>query len=280
VDTQLRLADEPLQERRLRDQATIVVQRATHHEAQSVRVAARRIGLGRVTVPFVERGRVVGRDDVDLGALLDGLGREWETPQIAYKPYPACHYVHAALDATIAAVTDEGLRAQDIEEIVVLSPPAGVSLVLEPAAGKARPRSEYEAKFSLPYAVGSYLRHGRVDVTSFTESAIGDEEVLALAARVSYEVKDFETAGSAFPGGARVRTGDGRVIERELLYQRGDPHNPVSAEDVRAKWRANATTALAAGEAEALEAALLGLEHQPDLTAVRALAAADARVAA
>ena len=43
--------DEPLQQRRLRDQATFVVQRATDHEAQSVRVARRRLGLGRAAVP-------------------------------------------------------------------------------------------------------------------------------------------------------------------------------------------------------------------------------------
>jgi len=222
----------------------------------------------------------LGRDDVDLDALLGGLGSEWETPQIAFKPYPACHYIHAALDATIAAVADAGLSADDVEEVVVISPPAGVHLVLEPAAGKARPRSEYEAKFSLPFAVASYLRHGRVDVMSFTDAAIGDEDVLALASRVSYEVKDFETAGSAFPGGARVRTGDGRVIERELLYQRGDPHNPMSAADVRGKYRANAGLALEQDEVEAVETAVTDLEQLPGLAALRALALADARVAA
>ena len=54
-------AHEPLQQRRLRDQATIVVQRATHHEAQSVRVAGRRLGVAaRVPVPLVQTPGVVG----------------------------------------------------------------------------------------------------------------------------------------------------------------------------------------------------------------------------
>ena len=166
----------------------------------------------------------LGRDDVDLGGAARRPRPRWETPQIAYKPYPACHFIHAALDATIAAVTDEGLSADEIEEIVVVSPPAGVSLVLEPAAGKARPRSEYEAKFSLQFAVAlvpAPRPRRRDELHATARSATSD--VLALAARVSYEVKDFETAGSAFPGGARVRTRDGRVIERELPYQRGDP---------------------------------------------------------
>jgi 2-methylcitrate dehydratase PrpD len=222
----------------------------------------------------------LGRDDVDVDAAIADLGSVWETPRIAFKPYPACHYVHAALDATIAAVSDAGLGSEEIEEIVVVSPPAGVNLVLEPAEGKARPRSEYEAKFSLPFAVASYLRHGRVDVTSFTDAAIADEDVLALTPMVRYEVKEFETAGSAFPGGARVRATDGRVIERELLYQRGDPNNPMSDADVREKYRANAGLGLDPDDVSALEAAVNGLERLPDTSALRMLGHAAARVAA
>jgi 2-methylcitrate dehydratase PrpD len=115
---------------------------------------------------------------------------------------------------------------------------------------------------------------------SYTDAAIADEEVLALAAKVRYEVKDFETAGSAFPGGARVRTTDGRVLERELLYQRGDPHNPMGDTAVVEKYRANASLALASAEVAGLEHAVLELDHQPDLSALRALAHAAPRVPA
>ena len=222
----------------------------------------------------------LGRDDIDIEAQVASLGTTWETLRIAFKPYPACHYVHAALDATIEAMTDAELTADDIEEVVVISPPAGVSMVLEPADSKARPRSEYEAKFSLPFSVASYLQHGKVDVTSYTDSAIADEEVLALAAKVRYEVKDFETAGLAFPGGARVRATDGRVIERELLYQRGDPQNPMSDAEVLVKYRTNAGLALDAAAVTTLEDAVFDLEHQPDVSALRALAHAAPRVAA
>ena len=81
VDAQRRFGDESLQQRRLRHQATIVVQRATHHEAQSVRVAGRRLGLAGLAVPDVERGRVDGRrclgrvDHLVAFARVGGLDR-------------------------------------------------------------------------------------------------------------------------------------------------------------------------------------------------------------
>jgi 2-methylcitrate dehydratase PrpD len=218
--------------------------------------------------------------DADIAPQLADLGSRWETPRIAFKPYPACHYLHASLDATIAAVTEEGLTAEDIDELVMLSTPGAVRMVLEPAADKARPRSEYEAKFSLPYSVAAYLVKGNVDVSTYTDEAIADEQVLALAANVGYEIREFGSGGSAFPGGARIRTRDGRVIERELPYQRGDPENPMSAEEVREKFRVNASLALPPPEVEALERSILSLEREPDLSALQVLAGAARTLAA
>jgi 2-methylcitrate dehydratase PrpD len=222
----------------------------------------------------------LGRDDVDIEAQLDDLGTRWETPRIAFKPYPACHYVHAPLDATVAAMSQEGLEVDEIDELVLVSPPAGVPMVLEPAEAKARPRSEYEAKFSLPYSVASYLVRGPVDVMSYTEEAIGDEQVLELAGRMRYEVKEYDTAGRAFPGGVRIRTRDGRVVERELRYQRGDAENPMSDAEVLDKFAANASLALEGPDCETLSGAVVGLERQADLSALRLLAAARRRVPA
>src|SRR5262249_20723954 len=180
--------------------------------------------------------------------------------------------------ATVAAVSEEGLEIDEIDELVLVSPPAGVPMVLEPAEAKARPRSEYEAKFSLPYSVASYLLRGPVDVMSYTDEAIGDEQVLELAGRVTYEVKDYDTAGRAFPGGVRIRTRDGRVVERELRHQRGDAENPMSDAEVLDKFAANASLALEDPDRETLTAAVVALERQSDLSALRLLAGARRRV--
>jgi 2-methylcitrate dehydratase PrpD len=205
------------------------------------------------------------RDDIDVEALTGELGERWETSRIAFKPYPACHYVHASLDAAAQALAETPVRTEDIEEIVALTTEAGVPLVLEPLAHKHRPRTEYEAKFSLPYSIASLLVRGHVDVSTYTDEAITDPDVLAVAAKVRYEVKDYDTFPRALPGGVRIHTRDGRTLEAELPYQRGGPENPMSAEQVREKFQTNAALALPAEDVKTLEDAVMALERSGEL---------------
>ncbi len=206
---------------------------------------------------------------VDLGPQLADLGRRWETPRIAFKPYPACHYVHAAIDAVAAAARDAA--PESIREIHVEVPEAAVALVLEPIADKHRPRTPYDAKFSLPFAVAARLVHGRVDVASFSAEAIADLAVLELAARVSYEVRTFASFPVAFPANVRVRFADGVERRAEMPHQRGGVENPLTDDDVRGKFRANAALALDAPDAAALEHAILALDEAPDLATIGSL---------
>lgn len=215
-----------------------------------------------------------------LPAQVADLGTRWETPRIAYKPYPICHFTHGAVGSAVDAVGGRLFSAEEIAEIVVSVPAPWVPIVLEPADEKKAPRSEYEGKFSLQYAIASMLVRGHVGVTDFTEEAISDPAVLAVAAKVSHEPKEFATYPESFPGSARIRLTSGEVLECELAHQKGGPENPISADDVRAKFRGNAALALSDDAVETLEEAILSLEEQDDLTrALRPLtAAAVARV--
>jgi 2-methylcitrate dehydratase PrpD len=213
------------------------------------------------------------KGEVDVDAQLADLGERWETPRIAYKPYPACHFMHGSLGATAEAAA--GLSADDIEEVVVTVPAAGVSLVLEPAEAKVAPRTEYEGKFSLQYSTAAMIVHGRVGISTYTDEALSDPRVLELARRVRYETKDYDTYPAAFPGGVRIHTRDGSRHEAEHPHQLGAPGNPMTAADVRAKFRENARVSLSEDASEALEQSILGLERHEDVRTALALLAVD-----
>jgi 2-methylcitrate dehydratase PrpD len=208
--------------------------------------------------------------EIDIAAQLADLGSRWETPRIAYKPFPVCHFMHGSLGAADEGAAGRTFAPEEIEHVLVTIPEAGVSLVLEPAAEKRAPRSEYEGKFSLPYSVASLLVRGHVAVGDFTDEAIADPAVLAVAAKVRYETRDYPTYPQAFPGGVRVRLADGNSFEADYPHQKGGPENPLSQAEVREKFRENALLALGEPAVERLERALLELDEQDDLTAALA----------
>jgi 2-methylcitrate dehydratase PrpD len=212
-----------------------------------------------------------------LEPQLADLGSRWETRRIAYKAYPACHYMHGALGAAAELAVDP----DEIEEIVATVPEAAVALVLEPVPAKVAPRSEYDAKFSLQFSIASLLLRGGITVKTYTRDGIADEEVLELARRVRYEVREFATYPAAFPGGVRIRLRDGTLREAELSHQKGGPENPLAGAAVVEKFRQNAGLALARDEVTALEGAVTRLERADSVAAVasplRSAAPAEAR---
>jgi 2-methylcitrate dehydratase PrpD len=211
-----------------------------------------------------------GADPPDLDAQLGDLGARWETPAIAFKPYPACHYLHTAVDAAVdaAAGAPPGFDLlANVAEIAVRVPPTGVALVLEPAAEKVRPRTPYDAKFSLPYSVAHRLLHGRLDVASYSDEAIGDERVAALASRVTYKPWDDADAPSPFAGATTLVMRDGTRLAATVEHPRGSFSNPMSREDLLDKFRANAALSLETPAADALVERLLALDELADARA-------------
>jgi 2-methylcitrate dehydratase PrpD len=211
--------------------------------------------------------------EVDIDSQLADLGNRWETPRIAYKPYPACHYIHGSLGATSTLAGE--VDPEEIEDILVTLPEAGVALVIEPEEAKRTPRSDYEAKFSLQYSTAAMLVNKQVGVRSYSDEAIRDARVLDLARKVRYETKEFATYPGAFPGGVTIETKDGRTLEREFPHQLGAPENPMSPDQVRAKYRENASLVLDDADVEALEEGVLTIEERDDLRWFASLLAAE-----
>jgi 2-methylcitrate dehydratase PrpD len=201
----------------------------------------------------------------DIAAQLADLGRRWESPSVAIKPYPACHWIHAAVDAAVDA--SEGAAPEEIERIVVRIPDVGVPIVLEPEEQKAAPVTPYDAKFSLPWCIAARLVHGGLDVRSFTDEAIADAAVLALAARVEH-APWTAAVGSPFAGEAEVVTRDGRARTVRYDAPRGAPGNPMTREAITDKFMVNATRSLDEPAARAIVAGVDALDRTGDVSSV------------
>ncbi len=213
----------------------------------------------------------VGREpgDVDLATQLADLGSRWETPRIAYKPYPACHAMHAVVGAAREASAGRRLQAAEVTSIVAEVPEIAVDLVLEPLAAKRRPRTEYEAKFSLPYSVAAMLARGELGLADYEQAAVTDGPVLELAGKVGYVERQFPTYPQALPGAIELRLASGETLRAEQPYQEASPENPWIRDDVLAKFRGNLRAGGHSGAGAPLEEIVLSLESQASLASLR-----------
>jgi len=214
-------------------------------------------------------------DVPDIAKQLKNLGDEWETVRSSFKLYPCCHLNHAYLDAVASLKRTEGLRPEQVEEVECLVPAGEVPIVCEPAAAKLRPRSPYDAKFSLAFCVAAALVGDRVGISTFTEEGIREPGALALAARVRYTVDPSSPYPRTFPGWVKVRLRDGRMLEAREESQRGGPEMPIAPDEVIAKFRDNAARLMPPARVDALESAVLGMERARNLGPLLALCRTD-----
>ncbi len=143
-----------------------------------------------------------------------------------------------------------------------------VPIVCEPQDTKRLPQTDYDAKFSLPYAVASMLVRGHVEVEDFTSDAIRDPAVLRVSERVGYELDAGAKFPQRFSGRVWIRLNDGRQLEHDEPINRGSPERPLSDADVYTKFHRNARRVLVPAAADAALAAVERLEHASDLGAL------------
>ena len=209
---------------------------------------------------------------VDLALGSAGLGSVWELENIAIKPFPMCHFVHAAADAAIA-LRAQGVQAADVEQITALMPAGTLPVVCEPIAAKRRPQSDYDAKFSLPYAVASGLLRGRLGLKELLPAAYTESAALALMDRVTCVTDTASTFPLHYSGELRVLLKDGRTLQHREAVNRGHAERPLSNADIRQKFTDNAGLHFNDKHAAAVQEQLLALTHLPDVAALETLLA-------
>jgi len=212
-------------------------------------------------------------DAEHLALATSGLGETWEIDGVALKPIPACHFTHASSDAAIALYRQHGLRPDEIERVIVLVPGATIPIVCEPVENKQRPANSYDAQFSIPYIVATGLLRGRFVLDDLEPAALADEQVRALAARVTHEADPDTTYPRHYSGEVIVHTRDGRRLAHREAINRGSADKPLSNDDIVAKFYDNALRGISREQASRICEAVLSLERQPARELAKALSA-------
>ncbi len=188
--------------------------------------------------------------------IIDGLGTQWAVPGIFFKPYPANHFTHAAVDAG-AALRARGITPTDIEKLVLGVPAANLRTIGEPIEVKRAPTTGYMAQFSGPYAlaVGMFGGGGLgASLDDYSDALSNDADRRALMAKVDV-VPDSRCDAifpHQFPAVVTATLTDGTTVVEEVLTTRGGPERPLSFDEVSSKFRANAAPFLSESDVVAL----------------------------
>jgi 2-methylcitrate dehydratase PrpD len=217
-----------------------------------------RFGLYRSHLPPAELAAC------DFALTTAGLGKVWELENVAVKPFPACHLLHGCADAAIA-LHREGIDLERVRSIRALVPEGAVKVVCEPVASKRRPKSDYDAKFSVPYAVASGLARGRLGLAEFLPAAYTEPRIEKLMDKVEYAIDSASTFPRHYSGEVEVTLDDGRTLRHREAVNRGNPERPLSNAEIEAKFFDNCSLTLSENRARQIRDRVLSMEK---LTAV------------
>lgn len=203
-----------------------------------------------------------------FGSAVADLGRIYETMAIAIKPYPACRYSHAAVDALLELGAAHGLKWEDVEAVEIGLPQTGWKIIGDPEAEKQQPKNVVDGQFSMPFVAAVALREGAMQWDHYARH-IRDPQTLALCKRIRAVVDP--RAEAEFPrymsGIVRLRTRGG-VLEKFVRVAKGEPENFVTAAELRSKFDGLVGPYLSERRCDELARALLALDQAKDLGAV------------
>jgi 2-methylcitrate dehydratase PrpD len=226
---------------------------------------------GADTIFEGERGFLrafAGREHAGAEIVRD-LGKPFEL-RIEFKPYSCARPIHNAIDCALEIRKKHAPALGAIRSILVKRHPDW-SLYHRNTA----PRTYHEAQVSLPYSVAIALIEGKALLAQFTNSKLGNKEVRRLM-----DLTRIETDAS-LPRGVSCHTTmtmtSGETYVSQVDFPKGSIENPMSDNELRAKFDSLAEPVLGAARCAQIAAAVMQIERCADVGELMRLTAAPAR---
>ncbi|MEV0425703.1 MmgE/PrpD family protein [Micromonospora sp. NPDC050495] len=220
--------------------------------------AARRATDGATGSPALLGELLDGLVCTDLSTvdLTAGLGTRWRLADSYLKPYACARWVHPALDAFRAAVAGVPDPVRDRGGLAAIEVD---TFAFAASLSAAEVSSDLHARFSVPVSLATLALDGELAAAGFLPDRLARPEVGALAALV--ELREEPVFTAALPGErptrVTVRWRDGGTASASVRNARGNPDDPLTIDEVAAKFRRNAEDVLTPATAEAVVTGLL-----------------------
>lgn len=210
--------------------------------AQSGVIAARLANAGLTASPdtlehqsgFLAAFSPAGKPD--LVRTFDPRNKEWHLARqgLNIKRYPNCYATHRAIDAALDLAERHDLKPADVDHIRVAT--GNMQMLM---LRNDRPKTAFEAKFSMEFAMASSLVARAVGLAQLTDQFVARPDVQSLIPRVSTTTTTETMNGSAFAPSesVEIRTTKGQVFDSgPIVHAKGSMQRPLSRNELQDKF--------------------------------------------
>jgi 2-methylcitrate dehydratase PrpD len=194
--------------------------------------------------------------------LTAELGTRFLINELAIKRYSCCAFLHPALDGLDEILAEHGLQSHQIDAVRVRFPRSGVALI------DHNPLRSHSGCYILPI----YILERKVVIDDILVDRQREPAIASWDGKV--QVLGDDDLDAEFP--ARYTTilevdSEGSTFRRRVPYAKGCPENPLTAEEVEAKFRNLAGTVTEAERVEAMIEMVRRIASAPSIGPLMAL---------
>jgi 2-methylcitrate dehydratase PrpD len=201
--------------------------------------------------------------DPDASLLTGQLGERWETSIIMVKSYAAMGGLHGAIDA--ARAVRSSLVPEDISHVDIT---VGETVFKHGWWRPERPLTAIGAQMNIAYATAAALVDGNVLPEQFTAQRLDSDDLWRLIDATDVHLDESLTTApidERFRTDLAVTMADGTVHRTRVDEPHGAPNDPVTNDELVAKFHALADRVTTSSRAKAIEAAVTGLADLDDV---------------
>jgi 2-methylcitrate dehydratase PrpD len=195
--------------------------------------------LGWTATPIVlEAGRgffKAAGGGYDPAAIEGRLGNPWTfaSPGVSIKPHPSGSLTHPGMGLMLDLIREHDIRPGQVVRVKV-----GTNRHMPNALIHHRPTTELQAKFSMEFCMAILLLERKAGLAEFTDEVVNRRDVKKMIEKVDFGVHpEAEAAGyEKMTTIIDIDLADGRTIHGRADFGKGSPTNPMSDDEVAAKF--------------------------------------------
>ena len=207
--------------------------------------------------------------------VTQNLGQDFEILRTSIKPHACCRYMQSPIDGLIALAAEHDIRPEQIARVEVTVLEAGWSLVCQPKERKYSPENIVDAQFSMPYGAAVALTYRAAGLDQFTAENFHSPQIKSLMGKVVLQ-KDSrieKNFPAEWPALVSVHLTNGKHFEKFVRFPKGDPENPLTWQELSAKFHSLATGVLAKSRCEQIISSVKEIDSIADVRNIWKLAA-------